>query len=254
MAGAAVPQVLVAHRGFGGSAQVKYNVPENSIKAWDLAIVQAERDFIVDIDAQWTSDGVMVAMHDRSLKRTTNGSGNIDQRTWSYVKGLWLELPVDRDGNSNDDNTTSRVPSISTALDFLKPRTVNGVPVKVTIEMKGDKWTQSRVNALKAKLAPRGMFTNRVNVHSFNNTYAGYAKKAGLPQHRLCGAVRRAATQLYPSQEDFDLGVHPAQPADPIQDQRIQRGRHQGVGLDGGHPVRVRGDVRTRGAVRLDHR
>jgi len=178
---AASPSVIVAHRGFAGPAQVKYNVPENSIAAWDKAIDLAERQIVADIDVQWTSDNVMVAMHDRNLTRTTNGGGYIDEKTWSYVRGLWLELPVDRNKNGDDDNTTQHPPSLEAALRSLKGRTINGVPVKITIEMKGSKWTPSRVAALKTKLQAHGLFTSRVNVHSFSKTVVDYARNAGFP-------------------------------------------------------------------------
>ena len=53
---------------------------------------------IVDLDAQNAADGYAV-MHDATLNRTTNGTGYVKYRTLSYIKSLYLELPVDRDGN-----------------------------------------------------------------------------------------------------------------------------------------------------------
>ncbi len=175
------PDVLVAHRGFGETAQVKYKVPENSIPAWSKAIQLAERPFIVDLDVQWTKDGKLAVMHDRNIKRTTNGNGNVDEVTLDYIKTRWLELPTDNDGNGNYDNTPYRPPSLNQALDFLAPKTVNGVPVKITLEMKGNFWSRSRVDRLEDVLRSKGLFTARVNVHSFNNMYAKYAKEAGFP-------------------------------------------------------------------------
>ena len=116
------PEVIVAHRGVGPSVQVKYGIPENSIPAWGWAIDHAKRDFIVDMDAQITSDAQMVIMHDSTIDRTTNRTGRVHDRTLAYIKAAYLELPVDRDGNGNDDNTTYHPPSLNQAVTFLQKR------------------------------------------------------------------------------------------------------------------------------------
>lgn len=174
------PEVLVAHRGFGGAAQVKYNVPENSIKAWGKAIAGALRPTIIDLDLQLTSDNVPIVMHDDHLERTTNGSGDTDDRSWAYVSKLWLELPIDRDGNGNDDNTDQRVPRFTTALDFLKDKTIDGVPVLVTVEPKGY-WSATQINKIKTYASQRGML-DRVLIHAQSLTTMKYAKAAGFPK------------------------------------------------------------------------
>lgn len=87
---AADPEVLVAHRGVAGAKQVELNIPENSIPAWQWAIDNCAN--IVDLDAQNAADGYAV-MHDATLNRTTNGTGYVKDRTLSYIKSLYLELP-----------------------------------------------------------------------------------------------------------------------------------------------------------------
>jgi glycerophosphoryl diester phosphodiesterase len=174
------PDVLVAHRGFAGDAQVKYGVPENSIPAWDKAIRLAQRNFIVDLDARYAADG-MIVMHDADISRTTNRSGLVSDLTLAYITGAFLELPIDRDGNGNDDNTIWHPPSVIQALDYLKGQSVNGVPVKISVELKGSNWDLPRVTKLKDALISRGLFTSRVNVHSFSLTYAKYAHDLGFP-------------------------------------------------------------------------
>jgi glycerophosphoryl diester phosphodiesterase len=57
-------RILVAHRGASGYA------PEHTVAAYELAIEQGA-DFI-EPDLQITSDGVLIALHDLSLERTTN--------------------------------------------------------------------------------------------------------------------------------------------------------------------------------------
>lgn len=178
---AADPEVLVAHRGVAGAKQVELNIPENSIPAWQWAIDNCAN--IVDLDAQNAADGYAV-MHDATLNRTTNGTGYVKDRTLSYIKSLYLELPVDRDGNGNDDNTPYHPPSLNQALDFLKDKVdCDGNPIKIALEMKGGGWTQAKVTRLADVLKSKGfgMFGPRVNVHAVSVTQVQYAKVAGFP-------------------------------------------------------------------------
>jgi hypothetical protein len=52
---------------------------------------------------------------------------------------------------------------------------------KVSLEMKGGGWTQTKVNQLRGKLRGNGMLGNRVMVHAFSLSVTGMAKKAGIP-------------------------------------------------------------------------
>ena len=122
MAAAAGPEIIVAHRGFGGAAQVKYWVPEQSLAAYGLAIEKAEQNIYVDLDLQHSSDGYMVDIHDRTLDRTTNCIGPVVNKKLADIKKCFLELPVDRNGNGNDDNTRYHPPSGNQSLDFLRSK------------------------------------------------------------------------------------------------------------------------------------
>ena len=179
LAVAAGPTVLVAHRGVGTSTQVKYNLVEESLPAFDWAVTNGAD--IVDFDAQVTSDNQLVVMHDDTLDRTTNCTGGVRQRTLPYIKNCWMELPIDRNGNGDPDNTNYHPPSVSQALDALKNQLdSHGQPIKIDIEVKGSYWTQSTVDYLRDKLKSRGMLTQRVNVHAFSFTRAQYLVNAGI--------------------------------------------------------------------------
>jgi glycerophosphoryl diester phosphodiesterase len=179
---AAGPTVLVAHRGVGTSTQVKYGFAEESLPAFDWAAENGAD--IVDFDAQVTSDNQLVVMHDATLNRTTNCTGGVRQRTLSYIKNCWMELPIDLNHNGDDDNTNYHPPSVSQALDALKNRRVGpgtvGPLIKITIELKGSYWTQSTVNYLHDKLSSRSML-DRVNVHAFSFPRAQYIVNAKIP-------------------------------------------------------------------------
>ena len=71
------------------------------------------------MDAQVTSDNQLVVMHDETLNRTTNCTGDVRKRTLPYIKNCWMELPIDRNGNGDPDNMNYHPPSVSQALDAV---------------------------------------------------------------------------------------------------------------------------------------
>jgi glycerophosphoryl diester phosphodiesterase len=70
----------VGHRGAAGRA------PENTIAAI-RAGVSLGVDF-VEVDVQRTRDGRLVVMHDQSVDRTTNGTGEVSEMTWDEIQLL----------------------------------------------------------------------------------------------------------------------------------------------------------------------
>jgi hypothetical protein len=72
-----------AHRGN------QNNAPENSLKSIQDAIdTQIE---MVEIDIRQTKDGKFILMHDSTLDRTTNGSGNVSDYSLSELQELKLK-------------------------------------------------------------------------------------------------------------------------------------------------------------------
>ncbi|MBM7096937.1 MULTISPECIES: glycerophosphodiester phosphodiesterase [Alteribacter] len=70
----------VAHRGASGHA------PEHTILSYELG-EKMKGDYI-EIDLQMTKDGVLIAMHDETLDRTTDGSGHVKDHTIDEIKQL----------------------------------------------------------------------------------------------------------------------------------------------------------------------
>ena len=179
VANAAAPEILVAHRGFGSDAQITYGVPENSREAWAKAIELAEAMIYVDLDVQNASDG-MIVMHDSTITRTTNRSGLVRDLSLRYIKGAFLELPIDRDGNGDDDNTPYHPPSANQAAAFLSTKLINGHPVKIAVEAKGVGWSQTRVNKLASIFRKHNIALGRVLFHSFDPSVVLRGKNAGF--------------------------------------------------------------------------
>lgn len=76
----------IAHRGYSGFA------PENTIPAYKAA-AQAGFSYC-ECDIRWTSDDVPVLMHDDTIDRTSDGTGQISQLTLAQAKtydyGSWF--------------------------------------------------------------------------------------------------------------------------------------------------------------------
>lgn len=71
----------VAHRGWSGRA------PENTLAAIQLVINEPDIKWI-EIDVQLSKDQVPVVIHDYSLRRTTNGKGEVSGRTAKELAAL----------------------------------------------------------------------------------------------------------------------------------------------------------------------
>ncbi|WP_424766775.1 glycerophosphodiester phosphodiesterase [Paenibacillus sp. sgz302251] len=71
----------VAHRGWSSRA------PENTMAAIRLAIADPEIQWI-EIDVQLSKDQVPVVIHDYNLRRTTNGRGEVKDRTAAELAAL----------------------------------------------------------------------------------------------------------------------------------------------------------------------
>ena len=74
------PPLAVAHRGS------RLLWPENTMEAFQGAVDLGYR--YMETDLHITADGVLVAFHDDSLERTTNGSGPVSSCTWDELSQL----------------------------------------------------------------------------------------------------------------------------------------------------------------------
>lgn len=71
---------MIAHR---GAARI---APENTLPAFRLAAdLGADA---VELDARLSADGAVVVLHDLTLDRTTNGTGNVTKRRLTELKSL----------------------------------------------------------------------------------------------------------------------------------------------------------------------
>lgn len=110
---------FVAHR---GASQV---APENSIPAYQIA---GKAGFWgAECDAIPTSDGVWVLMHDTTIDRTTDGTGNVNDLTLDQIKTLNIDA-----GSNIASYPRLKVPTLEEYL--ITCKNYNLVPY---IELKG---------------------------------------------------------------------------------------------------------------------
>lgn len=95
--------------------------PENSMEA----IAESIRIGIdiIEVDIRQSKDGELVIMHDRTIDRTTNGSGNVDGHTLSELKGYNLTF--------NDSITPFRVPTFEEVLQLTKGKILLDIDFKL---------------------------------------------------------------------------------------------------------------------------
>lgn len=103
------PLTPVAHRGLW------HSVPENSLPAVQNCI--DHHIYLIELDMQLTKDGHIVLMHDSTVDRTTNGSGEVDQLTLREIKELSLK---ELNGGPNAKSTSEKVPTLLEVLPMIK--------------------------------------------------------------------------------------------------------------------------------------
>jgi glycerophosphoryl diester phosphodiesterase len=93
----------IGHR--GGSS---YYYPENTLVSLEQGFL--EDIFAAEVDIRYTSDSVLVLMHDSYIDRTTNGIGEVKELTSTYLKTL------DAGSWKNPQYKGTKVPTLVEAL------------------------------------------------------------------------------------------------------------------------------------------
>jgi glycerophosphoryl diester phosphodiesterase len=94
-----MPPLVIAHRGASAAE------PENTLRAFDLAIKQGAQ--MIELDLHLTRDNHVVVIHDSTLDHTTNLKGRVDQLTLAEVQQA-------------DAGKGERVPTLHETLDLVQ--------------------------------------------------------------------------------------------------------------------------------------
>lgn len=108
-----------AHRG-GPNVNGVASFGENSMSAFSHS---AGSGFVVEMDLARTSDGVVVAMHDSTLDRTTDCTGKVADRTWAELSGCRIDrigIGDVRQDLAPGDPRLEPVPSLAQVVELLK--------------------------------------------------------------------------------------------------------------------------------------
>ncbi|EME3526785.1 hypothetical protein Q1I07_002153 [Enterococcus faecium] len=140
----------IAHRGNNSTA------PENSIVAFE----NVYRHQAIETDIQLTSDNRWVVMHDETVDRTTNGTGNISDMTYDQFRALRIDTGANVDKLTDDEKIP---PNLEEFLLICKKN--NRIPV-VEIKATGG-YTKEQLQLIKTISDGIGM-TEKTIFISFN--------------------------------------------------------------------------------------
>ncbi|MEL7148717.1 MAG: glycerophosphodiester phosphodiesterase family protein, partial [Bacteroidota bacterium] len=105
--------------------------PENAIETFENIVNQTPA--VIECDVSITKDGVLILMHDKTLVRTTDGSGDVTDQLYRDIESLKL---VDNDGNPTD----YKIPTLDRVLEWGNGKALftldvkRGVPFEKVIE------------------------------------------------------------------------------------------------------------------------
>ena len=140
----------IAHRGASGYA------PEHTFNAYDKSHNELGASYI-EIDLQRTKDGHLVAMHDETVNRTTNGHGRVEDYTLAELKkldaGSWFNKQHPDLTQSEYNN--AKVPTLDEILSRY------GKNANYYIETKSPDVYPGMENQLIQSLNKHGMLTNQ---------------------------------------------------------------------------------------------
>jgi len=149
--------VRVAHRGAAGL------FPENTLLAFHPA-VEIGVDML-ELDVQLTRDGALVAMHDQTLERTTNGTGRLSDQDLAALREL-------------EAGHGERIPLLEEVLALADAA---GVRLVIEIKGSGEASSQRIAEALVPMLSTAG-WVDRAVLTSF---HAGALRRVRALDPRL---------------------------------------------------------------------
>lgn len=162
------PPIIFGHRGAS-----KY-APENTVAAFELALKQGAEAF--ELDTMLNADGIPVVIHDRTVDRTTDGSGKMDQISTKKLRNM------DAGSTFSMKYLNERIPILEEVFMTFKNRAL------INVELKN---YHNLSEALPEKVAE---LANRINVLDqllFSSFFPSCLKRIkrlipGVPVALLC--------------------------------------------------------------------
>ena len=108
-----INNLLIAHKGMFNNI----DIPENSIKAFKLAI---KNKLPIELDIQLTKDNKLIVFHDNNLKRLTGLNKSIEDADYKTIKKLRLI------------NTNEKIPTLEEVLKLINGQVLLDIEIKPT--------------------------------------------------------------------------------------------------------------------------
>ncbi|GIO24159.1 glycerophosphodiester phosphodiesterase family protein [Oceanobacillus sp. J11TS1] len=164
--------VNIAHRGASGHA------PENTMAAFEKAFVM-KADYI-EIDVQMTKDGELIAIHDTTVDRTTNGTGSVGDYTLEEIQQL------DAGGWFGPEFAGERIPTFEEVIDTYRGK------IGLLIELKSAELYPGVEEKVAEALMKRNMHkpnNKKIIIQSFNHASVQQSKALlpNIPHGVLAG-------------------------------------------------------------------
>lgn len=133
--------IIIAHRGASGHA------PENTLMSVNTALAMGAAWIEVDV---YLAEGQLVVIHDRRLERTTNGTGDVTEKSLSYLRAL-------------DAGKGEKIPLLKEVIDTVAGR------AGINIELKGPGTAKPTARLLMTYIAHDARLVNRFIISSFDH-------------------------------------------------------------------------------------
>jgi len=157
--------IVLGHRGAKGHA------PENTMPSFYKAIELGANMF--ELDIHMSRDGVLVVMHDKTVDRTTNGTGKVSDLTWDEIQRL------DAGSWFGPEFAGTKVPRLEEVFEELADKILIDVEIKA-----GEEGPYPGIVDRLVDLVKGAGITERVLITSFHPQYLKEAR-AKLPGAQL---------------------------------------------------------------------
>lgn len=163
---------IIAHRGSSSDR------PENTLASYRRAIEVGAT--VTEIDVRTTKDGVLVSLHDPDLSRTSNGTGNVGDKTLAELKQLDFGSKFDPKFKGE------RIPTVQEIFELCKGK----IDVMLDLKETGDVYAEKIAALVRTHGEPKRIVLGIRSVE-----HAKQFRKL-LPEARQIG--------LIPKPEDID--------------------------------------------------
>lgn len=144
---------IIAHRGASGYQ------PENTLAAFAQAVeMQAD---MIELDVYQIKSGELVVIHDSSVRRTTNGSGKVEQYSLRELRAL-------------DAGRGEKIPLLQEVIELVDKK------IPINIELKGTHTAEPVASLLKGYFA-KGWSAEQFQISSFDHREVRHFMKC-LPE------------------------------------------------------------------------